>query len=32
MSEPTLKEIGGDHKHWLAEIERWEGSLRQWKP
>ena len=31
MSEPTFKEIGGDHKYWLAEIERWEVYLRVWR-
>ena len=31
MSEIMLKEIGGDHRHWLAEIERWEVYLRLWK-
>lgn len=30
MSELTLREIGINHKHWLAEIERWEGYLRLW--
>lgn len=31
MAEQTLAEMQHDHKHWLAEIERWEGYLRMWQ-
>lgn len=30
MSQTTPNELGRDHKHWLAEIERWQGYLRIW--
>ena len=28
MPEPTRIEFQNDHKHWLQELERWEGYLR----
>lgn len=31
MTQQSLIEIQADHKHWLAEIERWEDYLRTWQ-
>ena len=30
MAQMASNELGRDHKHWLAEIERWQGYLRLW--
>jgi hypothetical protein len=30
MSSVSTADIASDHKHWLLELERWEGYLRTW--
>jgi septal ring factor EnvC (AmiA/AmiB activator) len=30
MPEAPLSELISDHKHWLSEIERWEGYVQTW--
>lgn len=30
MAQMTPIELGRDHKHWLAEVERWQSYLRLW--
>jgi hypothetical protein len=30
MAEALTNEMGGDHKHWLLEMERWQSYLRVW--
>lgn len=31
MLESTITEFANDHKHWLQELDRWEGVLEVWK-
>lgn len=30
MAQLEFTELGRDHKHWLAEVERWQGYLQIW--
>jgi len=31
MATMTASEIGNDHKHWLADIDRWDAYHRVWQ-